>query len=149
MNSNNYSFDDITGYDSIKKKLKMICDILKNEEYYNNLDVRSPHGLLLYGEPGVGKTLMSNVLISETGRKSFVCRKDTSNGEFLKNIRQVFDDAIDAAPSIVFLDDMDKFANEDKDHKNDRGCLSAICQTFEGLFKYPFFAFSIPAFFHN
>lgn len=66
----------------------------------------------MHGKPGVGKSTMAEVLIAASGRPFFVCRKTQSDGAFLDTIRQTFDEAIEAAPSIIFLDDMDKFANE-------------------------------------
>lgn len=111
-------FEKIKGYKSVKVELERICDILKNTEKYSKLGVVTPGGLLLYGEPGVGKTLMANCLIKESGRKSFVCRKDKPNGDFVKEIKNIYLEASLNTPSIVFLDDMDKFANEDQYHKN-------------------------------
>ena len=66
---------------------------------------------MLEGVPGVGKTLMTMCLIEESGRKAFICRKDKYNGDFVEHILDVFEDAEENAPSIVALDDMDKFAN--------------------------------------
>ena len=48
-------FDMIIGYNAVKKELKQIADTLKNREYYEKLGVSAPRGLLLRGEPGVGK----------------------------------------------------------------------------------------------
>jgi ATP-dependent Zn protease len=48
-------FDMIIGYGAVKKELKQIADTLKNREYYEKLGVSAPRGLLLHGEPGVGK----------------------------------------------------------------------------------------------
>jgi len=109
-------FDRIIGYSAEKKELEQIADCLRNTEVYKNLGVSAPCGLLLYGEPGVGKTLMSNCLIKASGRKAFVCRKNKPNGEFVNEITKTFELAKKNAPSIVFLDDMDKFANEDDRH---------------------------------
>lgn len=109
-------FDRIIGYEAIKTELARISDSLKNNEAYAKLGVSAPKGLLLYGEPGVGKTIMANAVIEESGRKAFVCRKDLPNGAFVKAIKSVFAKAKEAAPSIVFLDDMDKFANGDEEH---------------------------------
>lgn len=112
------AFDKIIGYSSEKKELERISDILKNREIYKKLGVFSPKGLLLHGEPGVGKTLMANALIKASGRKKFVCRKDQPNGDFIKTIKKTFNEAVKNAPSIVFLDDMDKFANGDERHRD-------------------------------
>ena len=109
-------FDKIIGYSAVKKELKQIADTLKNREVYAKLGVSSPRGLLLYGEPGVGKSLMASAVIEESGRKAFVCRKDQPNGDFVKVIKTTFEKAMENAPSIVLLDDMDKFANGDERH---------------------------------
>ena len=109
-------FDMIIGYNAVKKELKQIADTLRNREYYEKLGVSAPRGLLLHGEPGVGKSLMAAAIIEASGRKAFVCRKDQPNGDFVKHIKETFDKAMAEAPSIVLLDDMDKFANGDEDH---------------------------------
>ena len=111
-------FDKIIGYGSIKKELMRICDIMRNEELYKKLGVFVPSGLLLYGAPGVGKTTMANCFIAASGRKAFVCRKDKPDGDFVNEIKRTFEKAAENAPSIVFLDDMDKFANGDDRHSN-------------------------------
>ena len=109
-------FDEIIGYGAVKKELKQIADTLKHREYYERLGVSAPRGLLLYGEPGVGKSLMADAIIEATGRSAFVCRKDQPNGDFVKHIKDTFEQAVENAPSIIFLDDMDKFANGDERH---------------------------------
>ncbi len=111
-------FDKIIGYNDVKKELLRMCDIMVNCEKYRKLGVKTPRGLLLYGEPGVGKTLMANCLIKESGRMFFVCRKDKPNGDFVENIKQTFEKAKANAPSIILLDDLDKFANEDSNRPN-------------------------------
>lgn len=112
------AFDKIIGYASasIKKELQQISDTLKKIEAYDKLGVTAPKGLLIYGEPGVGKSLMASAVIKESGRKVFCCRKDSPNGDFVKKIKGTFDKAEQNAPSIVYLDDMDKFANGDERH---------------------------------
>ena len=110
------AMDKIIGYSSIKRELKQISDTLKNREAYDKLGVSSPRGLLLYGDPGVGKSLMAAAIIEESGRRAYICRKDKPNGDFVKYIKETFDKAAENAPSIVFLDDMDKFTNGDERH---------------------------------
>lgn len=112
------NFDNVLGYAEEKAELAKIADILKNTEKYRALGVETPRGLLLEGAPGLGKTTMANALIEESGRTVFRVRKEKTNGDFLEIIKTAFDEARAAAPSIVFLDDMDKFANEDEHHRN-------------------------------
>lgn len=109
-------FDKIIGYDAIKIELVRLCDILVNPEKYKKFDVKIPQGLLLYGEPGVGKTLMAECFIKASKRKCFRFRKGKK--DFDKEICDLFDKAKENAPSIVFLDDMDKFANEDEENSD-------------------------------
>ena len=111
-------FEPVIGYKSIKNEMIKICDIMRNSEFYSKLGVSVPNGLLLSGDPGLGKTLMANCFIKASGRKAFVCRKDKPDGDFVNHIKSTFDEAVKNAPSIVFLDDMDKFANGDEYHKN-------------------------------
>lgn len=111
-------FDRIIGYASIKKELEQISDTLKNKEAYAKLGASSPKGLFLHGEPGVGKTLMANCLIEASGRPVFICRKDEPNGMFVQTIKNTFTKAAQNAPSIVFLDDIDKFTNGDERHRD-------------------------------
>ena len=110
------AFDKIIGYASLKQELMQISDTLKNRQFYDKLGVSAPRGLLLYGEPGMGKSLMASAVIEESGRPVFRCRKDEPNGDFVKKIKATFEKAAENAPSIVFLDDMDKFANGDENH---------------------------------
>lgn len=111
-------FEKIIGYKDVKTELFRICDVIKNADKYKALGVAPIGGLLLDGDPGVGKTLMANCFIKESGRKAFVCRKNKPDGEFVNEIKNVFTEAAGNAPSIILLDDMDKFANEDDYHRN-------------------------------
>ena len=112
------AFEPVIGYEAIKKEMVKICDIMRNSEFYSKLGVSVPNGLLLSGDPGLGKTLMANCFIKATGRKAFICRKDKPDGDFVKHIKATFNEAVKNAPSIVFLDDMCKFANGDRHHRN-------------------------------
>ena len=94
-------FDRIIGYSAIKRELRQIADILKNRDAYDKLGAVAPRGLLLYGPPGVGKSLMAAAVIEESGRRVFVCRKDRPDGDFVKEIKATFDKAVGNAPAIV------------------------------------------------
>ncbi len=111
-------FNKVIGYEDVKIELERIIDMMVNSEKYTKLGVSTTRGLLLHGSPGVGKTLMAKCFIKASKRKTFTVRKDAPDGEFVKYIKETFDKAKKAVPSIVFLDDMDKFANEDEHHRN-------------------------------
>lgn len=111
------SFEKVIGYETIKNELMQICDMLRNKQIYQNLGAKFPNGVLLYGEPGLGKTLMAKCFLEECGLKSFTIRKNQSDN-FVSYITETFQKAKEKAPSVVFLDDMDKFANEDNMHRD-------------------------------
>ena len=111
-------FDEVIGYESIKKELILYCDVLKNPQKYRKLGVKVPSGILLDGNPGLGKTLMAKCFINESGCKTFTLRKEKPDGDFVKEIKEVYEKAKSEDQAIVFLDDLDKFANADYDHPN-------------------------------
>lgn len=112
------AFDRIIGYETIKTELIQICDMIHNSEIYEKLGAKMPHGMLLYGDPGLGKTLMAKAFIEESGLEAYVVRRNKGNDDFIGDITDTFVCAKANAPAIVFLDDMDKFANEDQDHRD-------------------------------
>ena len=108
------SFDSIIGYDKIKRELKQIVDIIKNPHIYASLGATMPSGILLNGEPGVGKTMLATAFIDECGIKAYVLRRRRPCDDFVNEIRSVFDEAKQNTPSVILLDDMDKFVVEEK-----------------------------------
>ena len=110
-------FDKVIGYESIKMELMQICDMIHNKSVYEKLGAKMPNGVVLYGAPGLGKSLMAKCFIEECGLKTFTIRKNKSD-DFVEYITDVFKKAKENAPSIVFLDDMDKFANEDSNRRD-------------------------------
>ena len=129
------AFDQIIGYTSVKQRLERTADDLAHPDAYRQLGVRPPRAMMLYGKPGVGKTLMARCLIEASGRASVVCRKDEPNGEFVKVVKKKFKKAVEKAPSILLLDDMDEFANEDSHHGDAeeyvtvQSCLDELAQS--------------------
>lgn len=112
------AFDGIIGYESIKTELMQLCDMIQNRAAYEKLGAKLPKGILLHGDPGLGKTLMAKSFITESGLESYMIRRTKGTNDFVKEIANVFERAKAHAPSIVFLDDLDKFANEDDRHKD-------------------------------
>lgn len=110
------AFDKVIGYKATKRELLQLCDMLRNREIYEEMGARLPHGLLLYGDPGLGKTLLARCFVEESGLHTITVRHDKGGDAFIDGITQAFASAKTKAPSIVLLDDMDKFANEDDTH---------------------------------
>ncbi|MCR5803180.1 MAG: AAA family ATPase [Clostridia bacterium] len=112
------AFERIIGYDSIKNELIQICDMIHNKDVYEKLGAKLPQGVLIHGEPGLGKTLMAKCFIEECGLETYTIRRNRGNDDFVGLITDVFEKAKENAPALIFLDDMDKFANEDQTHRN-------------------------------
>lgn len=111
------AFDKVIGYEAIKEELIQICDMMHNRDIYEAMGAKLPQGILLYGNPGLGKTLMAQCFIEECNIKTFIVRRDRG-GDFVDLITEVFTKAKENEPSIILLDDLDKFANEDDYHTN-------------------------------
>ena len=112
------AFDKVIGYKTIKNELLQICDMIRNKGVYEALGAKLPQGILLYGNPGLGKTLMAKCFVKESGLPAFTVRRNKGNDDFIGSITETFQKAKENAPSIVFLDDLDKFANEDDEHRD-------------------------------
>ena len=98
------SFEDILGYEKQVEELKAICDYLKNTRKYKESGVKIPKGVLICGEPGVGKTLFANVLASESGRKVVLPLSKSIRG-----MKKTLKKAIKNMPCVLVLDDLDYY----------------------------------------
>jgi cell division protease FtsH len=105
------TFDDVAGIDEAENELVEIVDFLKNPKRYERLGARIPHGVLLYGPPGTGKTLLARAVAGEAEAAFF----SISASEFVEaivgvgasRVRDLFKQAKEAAPAIVFIDELD------------------------------------------
>ena len=108
------AFDRIIGFDYIKNEMLELVDMLKNPEIYTKLGATLPSGVVLSGEPGLGKTLIATAFMEECGVKSYTLRRSKETKEFIEEMNEVFENAKNNAPSVILLDDMDKYAPEEK-----------------------------------
>ena len=105
------SFDDVAGIDDAEDELVEIVDFLKNPQRYTKLGARVPRGVLLYGPPGTGKTLLARAVAGEAEAAFF----SASASEFVEaivgvgasRVRDLFKQAKEAAPAIIFIDELD------------------------------------------
>ena len=105
------TFEDVAGIDEAKDELTEIVDFLKEPDKYLKLGARIPRGVLLSGQPGTGKTLLARAVAGEAGVPFF----QMSASEFVEmivgvgasRVRDLFAQAKQAAPAIIFIDELD------------------------------------------
>ena len=104
-------FDDVAGVDEAKAELQEVIDFLKNSQKYTRLGAKFPKGILLIGPPGTGKTLLARAVAGEANVPFF----SLSGSEFIElfvgvgasRVRDLFKQAKENAPCIVFIDELD------------------------------------------
>ncbi|HKD94104.1 MAG TPA: ATP-dependent metallopeptidase FtsH/Yme1/Tma family protein, partial [Gaiellaceae bacterium] len=105
------TFDDVAGIDEAKQELTEIVDFLRDPDKYRRLGGRIPRGVLLSGPPGTGKTLLARAVAGEAGAPFF----SMSASEFVEaivgvgasRVRDLFRQAKQDSPAIVFIDELD------------------------------------------
>ena len=108
-------WDDVGGADEVKKLLtEVVLWQLKYDSLFQQAGVRAPKGVVLYGAPGTGKTLLAKALAGET-EANFIAVKGPQLlsmwiGESERGVREVFRKARQAAPCIIFFDEIDALA---------------------------------------
>ncbi|MDT3404107.1 ATP-dependent zinc metalloprotease FtsH [Mucilaginibacter terrae] len=107
----NVTFNDVAGLQEAKEEVMEIVDFLKNPKKYTNLGGKIPKGALLVGSPGTGKTLMAKAVAGEAQVPFF----SLSGSDFVEmfvgvgasRVRDLFKQAKDKAPCIIFIDEID------------------------------------------
>jgi cell division protease FtsH len=105
------TFKDVAGIDEAKDELSEVVDFLRDPGRYRKLGARIPHGVLLSGAPGTGKTLLARAVAGEANAPFF----SLAASEFVEaivgvgasRVRDLFKQAKESAPSIVFIDELD------------------------------------------
>lgn len=104
-------FADVAGMDEAKEELVEIVEFLKNPTKFSKAGARVPKGVLLFGQPGSGKTLLARAVAGEANVPFF----SASGSEFMEmlvgmgaaKVRELFNKAKAAAPAIIFIDEID------------------------------------------
>ena len=108
---NKVTFNDVAGIDEVREELQEIIDFLKNPAKFTRFGAKIPKGVMLSGEPGTGKTLVSKAVAGEAGVPFY----SISGSEFVElyvgvgasRVRDLFDRAKKTAPCILFIDEID------------------------------------------
>lgn len=137
--------DDV-GYDDIggcRKQMAQIREMielpLRHPNLFKNLGVKPPRGVLLYGPPGSGKTLIARAVANETGAFFFLINgpeiMSKMAGEAESNLRKAFEEAEKNSPAIIFIDEMDSIApkREKTNGEVERRVVSQLLTLMDGL----------------
>src|SRR5919198_298327 len=138
----NVNWDDIGGLHEVKKEIGEAKEWpLKHADLFNQADVKPPKGLMLYGPPGTGKTMIAKA-VATTSEANFISVKGPELiskwvGESEKGVREIFRKARQAAPCVVFFDELDAIAprrggSEGDSHVTER-VISQMLTELDGL----------------
>jgi transitional endoplasmic reticulum ATPase len=133
-------YDDIGG---VRRQLAQIREMielpLRHPTLFKTLGVKPPRGVLLYGPPGSGKTLIARAVANETGAFFFLINgpeiMSKMAGESESNLRKAFEEAEKNAPSIIFIDEIDSIApkREKTNGEVERRIVSQMLTLMDGL----------------
>ena len=124
-------WDDVGGLEDVKQELKEAVEWpLKHPDTFQRLGIRPPKGTLLYGIPGTGKTLLAKAVASES-EANFISVKGPELlskwvGESEKGVREVFRKAKQAAPTVIFFDEIDAIASARSGNDTDSGVTKRV-----------------------
>jgi len=134
------TYDDVGGLEGKLQKIREMIELpLKHPELFDRLGISAPKGILLYGPPGTGKTLIAKAVANESGASFFAIQGPEIMNKFYgqseERLREIFKEAEECAPSIVFLDEIDSIA-PDRDAVNgevERRIVAQLLTLMDGL----------------
>ena len=134
------TYEDIGGIkDEVQKVREMIELPLRHPEIFEKLGVEAPKGVLLYGPPGTGKTLLAKAVVNETSAHFIPISgpeiMSKYYGESEAKLREIFKEAKEKAPTIVFMDEIDSIApkREEATGEAERRVVSQLLSLMDGL----------------
>ena len=136
----NITYDDVGGLkDAIQKVREMIELPLRHPEIFERLGIDPPKGVLLYGAPGTGKTLLAKAVANESDANFFYVGGPEIISKFVgeseERLRKLFAEAQESAPSIIFIDEVDAIApkREEVMGEVEKRMVSQLLTTMDGL----------------
>lgn len=132
-------FSDVAGIDEEKSQLEQIVEYLKNPDIYTQAGARVPKGILLYGEPGTGKTLLAKAIAGEAGVPFFQATGSSFEEVFVglgaSRVRKLFKSAKEVAPCIIFIDEIEAMGEKrySNNESNNEQTLNQLLAEMDGF----------------
>ncbi|MCD7781765.1 MAG: CDC48 family AAA ATPase [Methanosphaera sp.] len=134
------SYEDIGGLQNEVKKIREMVEIpLKRPELFKQLGISAPKGVLLHGPPGTGKTLLAKAVANETNAHFIVINGPEIMSKYVggseEQLREIFEEAEDNSPSIIFIDELDAIAPKRSEVTGDveRRTVAQLLTLMDGL----------------
>lgn len=137
------TFADVAGCEEAKEELKEIIDFLKEPEKYKKLGGKIPKGVLLFGRPGTGKTLLAKAVAGEADVPFFSIAGSNFTQMYVgvgsARVRDLFEDAEKNAPSVIFIDEIDAMGRRrssgDSQNEERENTLTQILDKMDGFYE--------------
>ncbi|MFB6128879.1 MAG: CDC48 family AAA ATPase, partial [Halorhabdus sp.] len=134
------TYEDIGGLENEIQRVREMVELpMKHPQIFKKLGIEPPSGVLLHGPPGTGKTLLAKAVANETSASFFsIAGPEIISkyyGESEQQLREIFEDATEEAPSIIFIDELDSIApkREDVTGEVERRVVAQLLTMMDGL----------------
>jgi ATP-dependent metalloprotease len=139
----NQRLDDVKGVDEIKAEIQDLIKMIKNPNEYRAKGAKLHKGVMLFGEPGKGKTLLARAIAGEAGCNFIFCSGSDFDEMFVgvgaKRIRQLFKEARKHSPCIIFIDEIDSLLSGSRrgnnEHSSSRATINQVLAEMDGFEK--------------
>jgi len=135
--------DDVKGIDEIKEEIYNLIKMIKDPNMYLEKGAKLHKGVLLYGQPGTGKTLLARAIAGESGTSFIYCTGSQFDEMFVgvgaKRVRELFEEARKNKPCIIFIDEIDTLLSKSRrfsgEHSSSRATINQILSEMDGFQK--------------
>ena len=135
--------DDVKGVDEIKEEIQNLIKMIQNPGQYLEKGAKLHKGVLLYGKPGTGKTLLARAIAGESGTNFIYCTGSHFDEMFVgvgaKRVRELFQEARTHKPCIIFIDEIDTLLSKSRrfnqEHSSSRATINQILAEMDGFEK--------------